>query len=165
MDGAVLNELYVRYHRALYLYVYSLCQDEALAQDLVQETFLKALLSLPESHGNLRAWLYLVARNLYFNHRKRAGREVPADRAETAEAGEGPLEALLTDERTRLLYEALGRLEERKREVLQMQYFGGLSQKEIAAVLRLNPEHVRVLSYRGRREIRQWMEEHGYDLS
>ena len=164
MDGELLNQLYARYHRELYLYVYSLCRNEALAEDLVQETFLKALLSLSESHGNLRAWLYLVARNLYFNQQKKR-REVSAEAVEPGESGEEPLDRLLTDERTRLLYEALSHLEERKREVLQMQYFGGLSQKEIAAVLRLTPEHVRVLGYRGKREIRQWMEEQGYDLS
>ena len=163
MDREVLDQLYIRYHRELYLYVYGLCRNSALAEDLVQETFLKALLALSEGHGNLRAWLYLVARNLYFNHRKRAGRESGEEAASVG--GEDPLDRLLTDERTRLLYQALGRLEERKREVLQLQYFGGLAQREIAAVLHLTPEHVRVLAYRGKREIRQWMEEQGYDLS
>ena len=163
MDREVLDQLYIRYHRELYLYVYGLCRNPALAEDLVQETFLKALLALSEGHGNLRAWLYLVARNLYFNHRKRAGRESGEEAA--AVGGEDPLDRLLTDERTRLLYQALGRLEERKREALQLQYFGGLAQREIAAVMHLTPEHVRVLAYRGKREIRQWMEEQGYDLS
>lgn len=149
----------------MYLYLYSLCRNPALSEDLTQETFLKALLSLSESHGNLRAWLYLVARNLYFNHRKRESREISTELVERVEKGENPLDKLLTDERTRLLYKALGRLEERKREVLQLQYFGGLSQREIAAVLHLNPEHIRVLAYRGKREIRQWMEEQGYDIS
>lgn len=165
MDRALLDELYIRYHRELYLYLYSLCRDHALSEDLLQETFLKALLSLSESHGNLRAWLYLVARNLYFNHKKRADRLVSAETAEGDDGADSPLERLLADERTRLLYAALGQLEERKREVLQLQYFGGLSQREIGAVLHLNPEHVRVLGYRGKRELRQWMEEHGYDLS
>ena len=164
MDGELLQELYVRYHRELYLYLYALCRDTDLAEDLTQETFLKALLSLSERHGNLRAWLYLVARNLYFNHRKRADQEFSTDRVELVETEESALDRLLTDERTRVLYAALGRLEERKREVLQLQYFGGLSQREIAAVLRLTPEHVRVLGYRGKREIRQWMEEQGYDI-
>ena len=46
-----------------------------------------------------------------------------------------------------------------------MQYFGGLSQKEIAAVLHLTPENVRVLSYRAKRELKAYMEENDYDLS
>ena len=164
MEGETLDQLYSRYHRELFLYLYGLCRNHALAEDLVQETFLKALLSLPESHGNLRAWLYLVARNLWFNHRKRADRERPEDAAPEPATGETPLDALLTDERTRLLYEALSRLEPRKREVLHLQYFGGLSQREIAAVLHITPEHVQVLGYRGKREIRQWMEGQGYDI-
>lgn len=46
-----------------------------------------------------------------------------------------------------------------------MQYFGELSQKEIAAILKMTPENVRVLSYRAKRELRVYMEENNYDLS
>lgn len=75
------------------------------------------------------------------------------------------LEKLISEERRRKLYQALGTLDGKKREVLEMQYFGGLSQKEIAAVLHLTPENVRVLAYRAKRELKAYMEENDYDLS
>ena len=59
----------------------------------------------------------------------------------------------------------MGRLEPRRREVLTLQYYGGLSQKEIAALLHMSHENVRVLSLRARRELKKWMEEDGYDFS
>ena len=71
MDEKLLRELYKKYYRELYLYLYSLCKSKELAEDILQETFLKAILSLHYSHTNMRAWLYLVARNLYFNHSKK----------------------------------------------------------------------------------------------
>ena len=37
----------------------------------MQETFVKAFLSLPDVNKNVRAWLYMVARNLFFNHYRR----------------------------------------------------------------------------------------------
>ena len=165
MNTELLNQLYQRYHREIYLYLLSLSKNRAVAEDLLQETFLKAILSLPDSHGNTRAWLYMVARNLYFNQRKQEQRLTLTDESETLSAEDDLLEQVISDEKRKLLYRGLSRLEERKREVLQMQYFGGLSQKEIAAVLHLTPEHVRVLAYRARKELRNWMEENGYDIS
>lgn len=75
------------------------------------------------------------------------------------------LEEILKGERNKILYLAMNRLEQRKREILLMQYFGELSQKEIASILKMTPENVRVLSYRAKRELRVYMEENNYDLS
>lgn len=165
MESELLEQLYRRYHRELYLYLFSLCRSAALAEDLVQETFLKALLALPDGHPNLRAWLYLVARNLYFSHcrreKHRAAEELP-DSIPSQE--EGPPEQLLAGEQARVLYRALSGLEVRRREVLLLQYFAGLSQREIAGILHLTPEHVRVLAHRARRELKQQLEANGYDI-
>ena len=165
MNTELLNQLYRRYYREIYLYLLSLSKNRAVAEDLLQETFLKAILSLPDSHGNTRAWLYMVARNLYFNQRKQDRRLTSADRSEELSGGDDLLDRVIQDEKRKLLYRGLSRLEERRREILQMQYFGGLSQKEIAAVLHLTPEHVRVLACRARKELKQWMEENGYEVS
>ena len=133
----------------------------------LQETFLKALLSLPDDHTNMRAWLYLVARNLFFNYYRREKEKVPLGEVQQIQntASQEVLEGILKEEKNRLLYQAMNELEERKREILLMQYFGGLSQKEIAAILKMTPENVRVLSYRAKRELRTYMEDHNYDLS
>ncbi len=165
MDQALLQEMYQRYYRELYLYLLSLSGSPPLAEDLIQETFLKAILSLPNSHANIRAWLYLVARNLWLNHRRRESRLTLTDQVDDTPVEDDLLERVLRDERQRMLYRALAHLEPRKREILQMQYFGGLAQREIAAVLHLTPEHVRVLACRARKELKQWMEENGYDIS
>jgi len=167
MDNELLRQLYRKYQRELYLYLYSLCKNHELAEDLLQETFLKALLALPDGHTNMRAWLYMVARNLFFNYSKKEKQkaqieilvEMPDEKAGAI------LDALLEEERSRLLYLALQRLDTTKREVLLLQYFAGLSQRDIAAVLHLTPENVRVLAYRGKRELRSYMEGNGYDIS
>ena len=76
MDNEILLKLYGLYQKELYLYLYSLCGDGHLAEDLLHETFLKALLALPDGHTNMRAWLYMVARNLFYNQQKK---EIPGD--------------------------------------------------------------------------------------
>lgn len=165
VNADMLNMLYERYQRELYLYLCALCNNETIAEDLLQETFLRALLSLPDENVNVRAWLYQVARNLYFDLRKRDKVRMEHLHSETEDGSSGPLENVLRDETHRILYYALSMLDERKREVLELHYFSGLSQREIANILQIKPDYVRVLAHRAKLELRNWMEEHGYDIS
>lgn len=168
MQKHLLRQLYVKYQKEIYLYLLSLCRNREVAEDLVQETFLKALLSLKDEHINMRAWLYTVARNLYFNYRNRERKNVPLEEIGDTlwdEEGANLLNQLLADERLRLLYQALQHIGEQKREILTLQYYGGLSQKKIAVLLRISPENVRVLAHRGKRELKKYMEAKGYDIS
>lgn len=162
MDNEILLKLYRFYQKELYLYLYSLCGDWYLAEDLLHETFLKALLALPDGHTNMRAWLYMVARNLFYNQQKKKSREILMNEQEhlpEKKTDEELLEKIIEEENRRMLYQAIRRLEIKKREVIQMQYFGGMSQKEIAAVLHITPENVRVLAYRAKKELKKDLEE------
>lgn len=164
VDNQILLKLYSLYQKELYLYLYSLCGDRHLAEDLLHETFLKALLALPDGHGNMRAWLYMVARNLFYNQQKKKSREILMDEQiypleEKTE--KGLPEKIFEEEDRRMLYQAIRRLEIKKREIIQMQYFGGMSQKEIAAVLHITPENVRVLAYRAKKELKKYLEKEG----
>ena len=162
MEQKLLTLVYEKYHRELYLYIYSLSRNHHIAEDLTQETFLKALLSLPEEHGNIRAWLYMVARNLFFNYREKASRNVSLEEETKRSDEEKDLLAnMIENERKLQLYQALKKLDMKKREILLLQYFGDLSQKEIAAVLHITPENVRVLAYRAKKELKKYMEQQG----
>ena len=167
MENYILSQLYSRYQKEIYLYLYALCRNKDLAEDLVQETFMKAIFSLAGDHTNMRAWLYMVARNLYFNHRKKESRNVPLNNMEDSieDSSFDLQEGVIAEEGKRLLFKGFQHLDALKREILTMQYFGELSQKEIAALLKLSPENVRVLAYRGKKELRLYMEENGYDIS
>ena len=164
-DSKILKELYNKYYRELYLYVYTLSSSREIAEDLVQETFLKAILSLSDSHTNMRAWLYMVARNLYFNFAKKEKSKESLDELNDTPSPSAPvIEKIIENERRRVCFEALQSLQGAKKEILILQYFGGLSQKEIAATLHITPENVRVLSYRAKKELRKFMEENGYEI-
>lgn len=164
MNKRILQQLYADYGKEILLYLYSLCKDRDMAEDLMQETFEKALLSLSENHTNMRAWLYLVARNLCFNAMKRERRNVALEEAGENAIGYDILEELIKKDQHRMLYQALMQLASPKREILQLQYFSGLSLKEIARVLQISPENVRVLSCRARKELRAKLEEKGYEI-
>ena len=164
MDNELLMKLYGAYQKELYLYLYSLCRNRHQAEDLLHETFLKALLALPDGHTNMRAWLYMVARNLFYNQQKKKSREILMEEQDyfpEKKTDEDLFEKILEEENRRMLYQAIRRLEIKKREIIQMQYFGGMSQKEIAAVLHITPENVRVLAYRAKKELKKYLEKEG----
>ncbi|MDD3794848.1 MAG: RNA polymerase sigma factor [Lachnospiraceae bacterium] len=166
MDDKILSQFYMRYSREIYLYLYSMSHDRMLSEDLMQETFLKALLSLYDQHANVRAWLYVVARNQFYDYKKTSRKQVHYEALEdTLHTEEDLIAELISSEQKRSLYFALSHLDGRKREILVLQYYSELSQKEIARLMHLSLENVRVLAYRGKRELKKYLEENGYEIS
>ena len=170
MDNDVLAVVYRIYSREIYLYLYGLSHNRQLSEDLMQETFAKALITVVTADTGIRAWLYKVARNLYFNTYRKdkrliIGLENAENKAEIREEiEESPLSKLLTTEREEALYKALNKLEGKKREVLLLQYFSGLSGKDIAKLLDITTENVRILAFRGKKELKLYLEEAGYEI-
>ena len=163
MEKHLLYKLYSTYYTELFLYLYSLCHDRELAEDMTQEAFLKAIMSLPDDHSNVRAWLYMVGRNQLLNALYRQNKtELKADLEDFESASdESVLDELIQNESKRILYEAINHLDKTKREILCMQYFSGFSQKEIAAMLHMTTENVRVQAHRGKKLLKDYMEEKG----
>ena len=174
MDKDMLRQFYRRYADEIYLYLYSLCKSRETAEDLMQEVFLKALLSLPDQNENLRAWLYKVARNACFNELRNRKRELQSEHIEDISASareslqenssDNLVDELIRSEQRRFLYEAMLKLPDRQREILELFYFSELSIKEIAENMRLTSQNVRVLAYRAKKKLREYMEVKGYEL-
>ena len=170
MENDVLAVVYRTYSREIYLYLYGLSHNRQLSEDLMQETFAKALITVVTADTGIRAWLYKVARNLYFNtYRKDKRLIIGLENAENkgvirVEIEESPLSKLLRTEREKALYKALNKLEGKKREVLLLQYFSGLSGKDIAKLLDITTENARILAFRGKKELKLYLEEAGYEI-
>ena len=163
MDWDGLDKLYAAYYQELFLYIYSLCQNKALAEDILQDTFLKAYFSLPNQHKNTRAWLYLVARNQFFDFQRHQKYQKDSENSIESPNNE-PEETLLKNEKQRELYKAMSQLEPRKREILSMQYFVGMSHKEIGSILNIRPDYVRVLGCRAKKELKAIIEEAEHEV-
>lgn len=67
------EKIYQLYFREVFLYVRSLTPDEVTAEEIAQETFVKALKSLNQFDGrkDIRAWLFTIAKNTYFSYCRR----------------------------------------------------------------------------------------------
>jgi RNA polymerase sigma-70 factor (ECF subfamily) len=184
VDKDLLMELYQTYYDPIYRYLLSLTRDSALAEDLTQETFLKAIISLPETHSNLRAWLYLVAKNLYIDHLRKDRGDVHLDvqmlrdaKPSGTGAEEGALNAsaafvtqdspeqqYLNYEQSVMVEKALQQLSQPSQSILRMMYYDGMTQKEIAEFLGLSPGNVRVLASRGKKRLKEALEQQNTDF-
>ena len=134
-----LSQVYREHYRSLVRFLYRRIGDQARAEDLAQEAFVRALEHRP---SNPRGWLFTVAANLARDEGRRASvrkRHLTLIKAEAAatESEPGPDVALERGEKVLRVQAALARLSERDREALLL-WEEGLSYDEIAAVLGLS---------------------------
>jgi RNA polymerase sigma-70 factor, ECF subfamily len=138
-EPEALRDLYDLYGRVTYSVVLRVVRDEGAAQDVVQETFLRVWNRahlLNEQCTAVGPWLLAVARNQAIDY-LRAARRRPADQAEFSGLEDPALLANLETEvvhsdQVRRIREAIERLPASHRHVIELAYFEGLSQTEIA---------------------------------
>lgn len=160
MEKNILEEIYRRYTGQVYLYLYSLCHNREIAEDLMQETFLKALCTVEMQSDAILPWLLRVGRNLFIDmwrREKHLTEEPEEDRI--ADDAEEILDQLITKEQNRRLYEAIQKLKGVEREAVVLYYFTGLAQEKIASQLEMSYGNVRVVLHRAKKKLRQMLEE------
>ena len=140
-DGSAFEQLYRRYARSVFGLALRRLGDRARAEDAVQETFTsiwRSAATYKPDRGPGAPWLYTVARNAIVDHTRGGRRE--------AMVGEPPDEPAPDDappERAEQswiawrVHRALEELSPNERSVLELAYWGGLSQSEIATMLNL----------------------------
>lgn len=131
--------LYERHLDSVYFYL-QLRVGAAEAADLTQQVFLKAFTSLPRYRSRgvpFIAWLFRIARNLAFDHHRSSNQFPGALLPDIALAASdaSPEEAALQVERLTYLRSLVRELDDEKRELLAMRFAGGLTSREIAAVV------------------------------
>ncbi len=152
---AWFNDLYERSYRPLWAYVLRAAGDASLADDVVQEAFVRVLQTprRVRDRGPLEPYLYRVASNLLRDHWRRRGRdlrlgEALARREAVGGGARRPRDDAL--ERAHALEVTFAQLKPRERALLWLAHVDGYSHREIASILRLRPLSVRVLLSRAR---------------
>lgn len=125
------EELYKAHYRELFRYALAACQEEAPAEDLVQEVFLRAIQNVDtvEELGpnQRRAWLFRTLKNLLTDRYRRAALETAYVNALPREEPSGPEQGFEDLETTLLLQ----KLPEPDRTLFRMHYLEGTSAKEL----------------------------------
>jgi RNA polymerase sigma-70 factor (ECF subfamily) len=138
-DPQALAELYDRYGRITFALILRVVRDAGIAEDLVQETFLRVwnrVHGFDAQKGSIGPWLLAVARNRAIDYlRSAAGRDRNA--LEYEENDHPSLyfdmeKDILSSDRARRVKSAVEKLSPNQRQVIELAYFEGLSQTEMA---------------------------------
>lgn len=141
-DRNAYGELVTRCYTDLIRVVYRLCGDEQLAQDSVQEAFIRAWMKLPEyrARAPFSHWVYRIAVNLTLDTLRKKPQESLDDNPTVslmAEKTPDPEAAFLQKEQTDRVQGAVNALPEGARAVLVLREYGGFSYDEIASMLEI----------------------------
>ena len=162
VDATQLRALHDAHASALWRYVVRLTGDASSADDIVQETLLRALRSpriMTQEPRSARSWLFTVARHLVIDEARSARRRHEFSTAELPDAG--------TADRTEALFEsilveeALSTLGYDHRAVLVHAYYGGRSIAEVARELDIPEGTVKSRLHYGMRALRLALQEKG----
>lgn len=155
------EEVYRKYFRDVYRFSLSLTQDRALAEEIVQDTFFRALKSLDKFDGSkdIRAWLFTIARNAYYSycraHRHTLSQDdLPQDLADSVR-----IEERIEDEESAFaIHQFLHAMEEPYKEVFSLRVFGELPYEKIGRLFGKSANWARVTFYRAKVQIITHME-------
>ena len=143
-DEHGLGVLYDRYARAVYSLMLRLVQNQQVAEELTQEVFLRVWQqagTFQREKGRFSSWVFGIAHHLAIDElRRRKARpqqvydnpELSRSLLEVTDGAPSPDELALGGIRREYIMEALAHLPASQREVLEMAYFGGLTQSQIA---------------------------------
>ena len=166
-DMHALEAMMRRYNRALYRTARAILRDDAEAEDVVQETYVRAYSALADFRGDskLSTWLVRIAANEALMRRRKRGRRadvVPMDGAAAGEAKEdpmsaetGPEENAQRSEARRLLERRIDALPDDYRAVFVLRAVEELSVEETAAALGIPEATVRTRHFRARGLLRE----------
>lgn len=169
-DPETIREIYARHGRGIFNYAYRLVGDYQWAEEVLQETFLRAFSRAETFHqgAQVSTWLYRIAMNLCYDHlrspRNRPkvslsarmgededGQEALSDRLASAEVR--PDVGADRSERAKIVQEALMELPDRERSVVVLRHVRGLKFREIALAMGLTSRTVQNCLRRGREKL------------
>ncbi len=155
MENRWLEFLYQTYHQRLFLFALSLCKDEASAEDLVSETFVKLAFVSLSSEKEVEPWLFRVLKNQFIDsYRKR--RHLLDEGQYQVEWLVDPYDATkhyIKDEQKRWMYKKIYQLPDKERNVMLLSLVSQLTDEEIASLLGLTLDYIRTIRYRVKQKL------------
>ena len=147
-----MDELYTQYSQIVFLFLYTKCHDQALAEDLMQETFLKALESLDsyDKSCKLSTWLCQIAKHLLYQHWTKTNRMRLEELDETMESGQNTERQAMARIELMDVWERLQQLPADTQTVVKLRVLGELSYREIGLALGKSENWARVTFYRAK---------------
>lgn len=166
-DDAAFEQLYGRYRRSIYQYVYRRLVNASRAEELTQEVFMGLIRSRGSwrQEASFKTYLYRIAFNQCASEARRADFRVvdPLEREDGStidveDQGMSPDDRATQHQEAAFVVEALDRIDPEQREAIVMREYQGLSYEEIAEIAGVAVGTVKSRIFRGKLELRRHLE-------
>ncbi|MDE6639384.1 MAG: RNA polymerase sigma factor [Acetatifactor sp.] len=152
-----IENLYGKFRSDLLTYCTAMTKSSSSAEDLVQETYLRAFTHWGDmedlSTNQCRAWLYKTARNLFIDQVRKQSRETPSDEEQLA------LASFEEDLSEAAVAQLIGRLPDTEKSIFYLRYFEGYNSKELGELFALPSATIRSRLVSAKRRLQEWIEE------
>lgn len=162
MKKYIFSELFEQYQLPLYRYLLQMSRNQQVAEELLQETFYRAMISLKVKNMNqAKAWLFKVARNLYIDWTRKSKSEqrmverMQAESTLTSVLG-SPDRHMENVSKREHIENVFSRLPERMRTILFLREIQEFSYKEVATAMNLSESQVKTTLHRARKKFRYY---------
>lgn len=151
-DKDAFGEIYKRFYKKIYRYCMFNTENEKIAQDICQESFVKAWKSMKnfktnDKNWSIQAYLFKIARNLIIDA-SRKKKEVSIDKYEYLKSSENLYENLERKQDLEKIRFALKKLSEEEKQIIILRYFEDMDTKEIAKIVNIKDGALRVRIHR-----------------
>lgn len=155
-----MEEIYKKYSRIVYNYLYSLTQNIELSEELTQETFYSAINGIKnfKNECSINVWLCQIAKNKWKDYisKSKKLKLVPFDDTLGITSLDNNIEYSIDSKNEIIqLYKKIHELDEKTREVFYLRIKGELSFKEIGEILNKTEEWARITFYRGKIKLKE----------
>lgn len=153
------GEIYEKHFADVYKYVLSLCRDEAITEEVTQETFFKAMQHIDKFNGTckLYVWLCQIAKNTYYTFYQKQQKVVSDLDIDISDTTLNLETDYLDKEAKRQLHILLHNLNEPYKEVFTLRVFGELSFSQIGELFEKTDSWTRLIFYRAKKQLQEAM--------
>lgn len=152
-----LKELYELHSRGIYSYLFYLTRNSQQAEELLQETFYQACISIHRfnQESKVSTWLYQIAKHVFYKSVNKKKWTYPMDSLFQLPDQDTPEKQLLEKETGKELIDAIHLLETNCQQVVLLRIFHDMSFKEIGIVLGKSENWARVTFYRSKQQLQK----------
>ena len=161
----LLAELFNHYYKDIYTYLYSLCRDVSLSEDLTSDVFLEVVKSIATFRGesDIKTCLFSIARHKWYMYLRKKSRQIQTESIHDLydSAFIGVNEAPSNSELNQMIQALLEMESELTQNVFQMR-LDGYSYYEIASKYQISENSARVIIFRVKAKIKKYLEKEGF---
>lgn len=155
-----IEEIYVKYSKIVYKYIFCLTGNEEITEDIVQDTFLVAVKDIDKFRGECKitTWLCQIAKNIWYKKIKqdRKKNEISIENIKDTLPLDNNIEEILCEKENRMkLFKKIQTLDEKTRNVMYLRILGNLEYEEIAEIMNKTANWTRVTFFRGKQKLKE----------